>query len=416
VDRIVINGGRPLKGEVSVSGAKNSALPIMVATLLCNGHHKICGAPQLRDIHTMKRLLEHLGAECPDSPDLIISTEKIKSIEAPYELVKTMRASFLVIGPLVARFGSARVSLPGGCAIGPRPVDMHIKGLEALGVKIDIDHGYVNAACDQLRGAHITFNMPTVGATENILMASCLAKGRTVIENAAREPEVIDLARALRVMGARIDGEGTDTIVIEGVEELKPLTYHVMPDRIEAGTLIVAGGITGGDICIKNCPVQSMGSIIDHIREAGIVIDVGTDEVRVKRNGALKPVDIITNPYPGFPTDMQAQVMALLTISNGVSIIKETIFENRFIHVAELDRMGANIKVEGDNAIVKGVPRLKGALVMATDLRASASLVLAGLAAEGTTKISRVYHLDRGYERLERKLQGIGADIYREHA
>ena len=414
MDCIVINGGRALSGEVTVSGSKNSALPIIAATLLSSGRHRISGVPGLRDINTMKNLLEHLGAEISGSDELIVNNENINSFEAPYELVKTMRASFLVLGPLLARFGRARVSLPGGCAIGLRPVDIHIKGFEAMGVKVNIDQGYVSASCEQLKGARILFDKPTVGGTENIMMAAGLANGTTSIENAAREPEVVELARAMRKMGARIRGEGTDTIVIEGVRELSPLTYEVMPDRIEAGTLMVAAGIAGGDICIKNCPVRYMGSTIEKLRETGLVIEEEKDNIRVRRNDIMKPVEVTTSSYPGFPTDMQAQIMALLTIAEGASIIRETIFENRFIHVAELDRMGANIKVERDSAIVVGVKQLIGASVMATDLRASASLILAGLAANGTTVVSRIYHLDRGYDSLEKKLQALGADIYRE--
>ncbi|MEI6126663.1 MAG: UDP-N-acetylglucosamine 1-carboxyvinyltransferase [Pseudomonadota bacterium] len=414
MDCIIVQGGRPLTGEVTVGGAKNSALCIMTATLLASGTHTISGMPDLRDIATMKRLLGHFGIQFSGAEELTITTGDITNFEAPYELVKTMRASFLVLGPLVARFGRARVSLPGGCAIGLRPVDIHLKALEAMGVQISIDEGYVLATCHELRGARIMFNMPTVGGTENILMAACLAKGTTVIENPAREPEIVELARALKSMGARIEGAGTDKIIIEGVDDLKPLHFTVMPDRIEAGTLMIAGGITGGDIRIKNCPVDVMGSTIEKLRESGFIIDDGPDEVRVRRNGYLKPLEITTNPYPGFPTDMQAQIMALLTLAEGTSIIRETIFENRFIHVAELDRMGANIKVERDTAIIGGVKKLKGARVMASDLRASASLIIAGLAAKGTTVISRVYHLDRGYYKLEKKLQGLGAEIYRE--
>jgi len=414
MDCIVINGGRTLQGEVTVSGAKNSALVIMAATLLASGRHRISGMPGLRDIRTMRKLLKNLGAEFSGSAELLVNTENISYFEAPYELVKTMRASFLVLGPLLARFGRARVSLPGGCAIGLRPVDIHIKAFEALGAAVDIEQGYVNASCRELKGAHITFDVPTVGGTENIMMAACLAKGTTTIENAAREPEIVDLACALKKMGAHVQGEGTDVIKIEGVAELKPLTYTVMPDRIEAGTFMVAAGITGGDIRIKNCPLHSMGSTVLKLQEAGLVIEEEQDKVHVRRNGPLKQVEIITNPYPGFPTDMQAQIMSLLTLTEGTSIIRETIFENRFIHVAELERMGATIRVERDSAIVVGTERLKGASVMASDLRASASLILAGLAAEGTTKVLRVYHLDRGYDRLEKKLQGLGADIRRE--
>ena len=415
MDVIVIRGGRPLAGEVTVSGAKNSALCIMPATLLTGGTHRIRGVPELRDIVTMKRLLGHLGAEISGTDEMALNTDTINCLEASYELVKTMRASFLVMGALVARFGRARVSLPGGCAIGVRPVDLHIKALEAMGVKVGIEEGYVNASCRELHGAHIIFNMPTVGGTEHIMMTATLARGVTIIENAAREPEIVDLASALRSMGALIQGDGTSTITIEGVSSLSPLNHTVMPDRIEAGTLMVAGGIAGGDITIQNCPVPHMASTIDKLREAGLLIDeLAADRVRVRRKDGLHPIDLATNPYPGFPTDMQAQIMALLTLAEGSSIIRETIFENRFIHVAELDRMGAKIKVEHDTAFVTGVKTLTGAHVMASDLRASASLILAGLAAYGTTVVHRVYHLDRGYLHLEKKLQGLGADISRE--
>jgi UDP-N-acetylglucosamine 1-carboxyvinyltransferase len=413
VDCIVINGGNPLKGEVSVSGSKNAALPIMVATLLADGCHKISGIPNLRDINTLANLLTHLGAEIQFNEDVEVKTNNISVFDAPYELVRTMRASFLVIAPLIARLGKARVSLPGGCAIGVRPVDIHIKGLEAMGVKIDIDQGYVIAVCDELKGAHIILDMPTVGGTENIIMTACLAKGTTVIENAAREPEIIDLVDALKTMGAKITGEGTGTITIEGVSKLNPLNYTVMPDRIEAGTFMVAAGITGGDIYIKNCPVKYMGATIDKLRETGIVIEEENGLVHVTSSGKINSVEITTNPYPGFPTDMQAQMMAILSIADGTSVIRETIFENRFIHVAELDRLGASIKVEHDTAIIGGVEKLNGATVMATDLRASASLILSGLIAEGKTTVLRVYHLDRGYDCLEEKLKLLGADMYR---
>ncbi len=413
MDCIVINGGNLLKGEVSVSGSKNAALPIMVATLLADGCHKISGIPNLMDINTLAKLLTHLGAEIQFNEDMEVKTRNISVFDAPYELVRTMRASFLVIGPLIARIGKARVSLPGGCAIGVRPVDIHIKGLEAMGVKIDIDQGYVTASCDELKGAHIILDMPTVGGTENIIMTACLAKGTTVIENAAREPEIIDLVEALKTMGAKITGEGTGTITIEGVSKLNPLNYTVIPDRIEAGTFMVAAGITGGDIYIKNCPVKYMGATIDKLRETGIVIEEENGIVHVSSSGKINCVEITTNPYPGFPTDMQAQMMAILSIADGTSVIRETIFENRFIHVAELDRLGASIKVEHDTAIIGGVKKLKGATVMATDLRASASLILSGLIAEGKTTVLRVYHLDRGYDCLEEKLKFLGADMYR---
>ena len=413
MDCIVINGGNPLKGEVSVSGSKNAALPIMVATLLADGCHKISGVPNLRDINTLAKLLTHLGVEIQFNENMEVKTHNISVFDAPYELVRTMRASFLVIGPLIARLGKARVSLPGGCAIGVRPVDIHIKGLEAMGVKIDIDQGYVTASCDELKGAHIILDMPTVGGTENIIMTACLAKGTTVIENSAREPEIIDLVEALKTMGAKITGEGTGIITIEGVSKLNPLNYTVIPDRIEAGTFMVAAGITGGDIYIKNCPVKYMGATIDKLRETGIVIEEENGIVHVSSSGKINSVEITTNPYPGFPTDMQAQMMAILSIADGTSVIRETIFENRFIHVAELDRLGASIKVEHDTAIINGVEKLKGATVMATDLRASASLILSGLIAEGKTTVLRVYHLDRGYDCLEEKLKLLGANMYR---
>ncbi len=414
MDCIVINGGKPLFGDVTVSGSKNAVLAIMAATLLSEGSHLISGVPDLKDISTMKTLMEFHGAEISGTEELIIDTSSITNLNAPYELVKTMRASFLVLGPLLARFGRARVSLPGGCAIGVRPVDLHIRAFQAMGADIDIAEGYVNAECSRLKGANIVFDKPTVGGTENVMIAACLADGTTVLQNAAKEPEITDLAYALKKMGANIDGEGTDTIVIEGVNRLKPLNHAVMADRIEAGTLLVAGAITGGEITIKNCPVDSMGSLIEKFRETGLAIEMTSEGLHVKRNGGFKPVEITTTPYPGFPTDMQAQAMAYLCVADGVSIIRETIFENRFIHVAELDRMGAKIKVEHDTAIVSGVESLQGASVMASDLRASASLILAGLAAQGKTVVSRVYHLDRGYEKLEKKLQRLGADIYRQ--
>jgi UDP-N-acetylglucosamine 1-carboxyvinyltransferase len=410
---IFVNGGRALQGSVSASGAKNSALAIMTATLLSSGAHRISGVPDLRDISTMKRLLEHLGVRITGDKDLTCDATHIDIVDAPYELVKTMRASFLVLGPLLARFGNVRVSLPGGCAIGLRPVDIHIKAFEAMGADIKIENGYVHAACERMHGAHILLDMPTVGGTENIMMAACLADGVTVIENAAREPEISDLALALRSAGARITGDGTGTITIEGVKELGPITHMVMPDRIEAGTLLIAGAITSGDVTVENCPVEHMGATLEKLREVGCEIDVSGASVRIRSNGSLQPVEVTTSPYPGFPTDMQAQLMSLLTLAGGTSLIRETVFENRFIHVAELDRMGAHIRVERDCAVVTGVEQLEAARVMASDLRASASLILAGLAAQGTTVVSRIYHLDRGYEALEKKLQHLGADVRR---
>ncbi len=410
---IFVNGGRALNGTVAASGAKNSALAIMTATLLCGGKHRISGVPDLRDISTMKRLLEHLGVQIKGESEFELDATHIDIVDAPYELVKTMRASFLVLGPLLARFGNARVSLPGGCAIGLRPVDMHIKAFEAMGADIKIENGYVHAVCERMHGARILLDMPTVGGTENIMMAACLADGVTVIENAAREPEISDLALALRSAGARITGDGSGTITIEGVKELAPIVHTVMPDRIEAGTLLIAGAITAGDVTVDNCPVEYMGATLEKLREVGCVVDASGDSVRICSNGSLQPVEVTTSPYPGFPTDMQAQLMSLLTLAEGTSLIRETVFENRFIHVAELDRMGAHIRVERDCAIVTGVAQLEAARVMASDLRASASLILAGLAARGTTVVSRIYHLDRGYEALEKKLQHLGADIRR---
>lgn len=414
MDCIVIEGGRLLSGEVSVSGSKNATLCIMAATILGEGTHIVNGVPKLRDIATMRKILEHLGATVNGEEQMVITTDTIGKYEAPYDLVKTMRASFLVLGPLLARFGYARVSLPGGCAIGVRPVDIHLKALETMGAKITIEGGYVTATCGRLHGTSILLDAPTVGGTENIMMAACLAQGTTTIKNAAREPEVVELARALRTMGAEIQGEGTDTIIVHGKDRLGGMDYTVMPDRVEAGTLMIAAAITGGDVCVVNCPVYAIASIIDKLREAGCEIEAGTNAVRVVRKGSIRPVEITTAPYPGFPTDMQAQMMALLTLADGTSVIRETIFENRFIHVAELDRMGARIKVERDVAVIIGVPYLTGARVMATDLRASASLILAGLVAKGTTVVSRVYHLDRGYDHLEVKLQNLGAAIWRE--
>lgn len=411
---IVINGGRALQGRIAASGAKNSALAIMAATLLSSGEHRISGVPDLRDISTMKHLLEHLGVRITGASDLTLDATHIDIVDAPYELVKTMRASFLVLGPLLARFGNARVSLPGGCAIGLRPVDIHIKSLESMGAQISIENGYVNAVCERMRGARILFDMPTVGGTENIMMAACLADGVTVIENAAREPEITDLAVALRSAGVRISGDGTGTITVEGVRELAPIVHTVMPDRIEAGTLLIAGAITAGDVTVENCPVAYMGATLEKLRDIGCILDESENCVRIRVNGGLKPVEVTTSPYPGFPTDMQAQLMSLLTLAEGTSVIRETIFENRFIHVAELDRMGSHIRVERDCAVVTGVEQLEGARVMASDLRASACLILAGLAAQGTTVVSRIYHLDRGYEALEEKLRLLGADIRRE--
>jgi UDP-N-acetylglucosamine 1-carboxyvinyltransferase len=414
LDKIVIHGGRRLKGEVKVSGAKNSALPLLFATLLAPGRHCVANVPDLRDITTVEKLLTILGAQVVrENGTFIVDATAIESIEAPYDLVRTMRASVLVLGPLLARLGQARVSLPGGCAIGARPINLHLKGLEAMGAKITLDHGYVEARAKRLRGARILFDMPTVGGTENLMMAASLAKGTTVLENAACEPEIVELAEALTKMGARIDGAGTDSIIIEGVDELTPLEHAVMPDRIEAGTFMVASAITRGDVLVVGAVASHLEALIIKLREAGAEIIEEERGLRVKGPDKIASVDIKTRPHPGFPTDMQAQFMALMALGTGTSVITENVFENRFMHVCELQRMGANISIEGHTAMVKGVKELLGAPVMATDLRASASLILAGLAADNTTEISRIYHLDRGYERIEEKLKGLGADIER---
>lgn len=415
MEKIVIKGKVPLKGSVQVSGAKNSALPLLFATLLAEGESEITNVPGLRDINTAVKLLSELGAQVDWQSDCCrVNANHIKGIEAPYDLVKTMRASVLVLGPLLARFGRARVSLPGGCAIGARPIDLHLKGLEALGAKIQLDHGYVEATVDQLRGAKISFDQPTVGGTENLLMASSLAKGETVLENAAREPEIVQLAAALNSMGAKIEGAGTAIIHIQGVSALQPLKCRVIPDRIEAGTFMIAAAITGGDVLVQNVVRQDLEALIGKLIEVGIDIREQANGLRIIAPQKLRSVDIRTSVFPGFPTDMQAQFMALMTKAEGTSRISETVFENRFMHVCELQRMGADIQIDGHSAIIRGGKPLTGAPVMATDLRASASLVLAGLAAENTTEISRIYHLDRGYEKIEEKLAALGARIWRE--
>jgi len=414
LDKLIIHGGRKLVGEVTVSGAKNAALPLLFATLLAPGPHRLGNLPLLRDITTAERLLAELGAEVDtDNGTLLVTTNHIKSMEAPYELVRTMRASVLVLGPLLARYGRARVSLPGGCAIGARPINLHLKGLEAMGAEIHLDHGYVEARASRLKGARIYLDIPTVGGTENLMMAATLAKGTTVLENAAREPEIVDLAMALQGMGARIDGAGTDTIVIEGSEELSPMAHHVMPDRIEAGTFLLAAAMTRGRIGVRGARSEHMEALISKLEEAGATI--ASDEMGLWITGPeeICSVNIKTQPHPGFPTDMQAQFMAMMALGRGTSMITEAVFENRFMHVCELQRMGADISIEGHTATVKGVASLFGAPVMATDLRASACLVLAGLAADNTTEIRRIYHLDRGYERLEEKFRNLGAAIER---
>jgi UDP-N-acetylglucosamine 1-carboxyvinyltransferase len=427
MDKIIIEGGVPLSGEVPISGAKNAALPILAATLLAPGEHTLINLPPLADIRTTRRLLTTMGVtfqdgEAPprepggvpwESPPVKVDTRNLTSWEAPYELVKTMRASVLVLGPLVGRERQARVSLPGGCAIGARPINLHLKGLEAMGVKITLHQGYVEADARRLKGAEIYFEAPTVTGTENLMMAATLAKGTTVLKNAAMEPEVGDLARFLTSMGARIEGIDTDILTIYGVKELHPTTYTIMSDRIEAGTYLAAAAITRGEVTLVNAPVPHLTAIMGKFTEAGVRLTVEPGRLTVHPGGGLTGVDIRTLPYPGFPTDMQAQFMALMSLARGASVISETIFENRFMHVSELRRLGADINVSGNLAVVRGRRQLQGAPVMATDLRASASLVVAGLAAEGATEILRVYHLDRGYAHLVEKLSALGARIRR---
>ncbi|HHN64016.1 MAG TPA: UDP-N-acetylglucosamine 1-carboxyvinyltransferase [Nitrospirae bacterium] len=414
MDQLLITGGRPLKGAVKVSGAKNATLPAMAATVLTEGRHIIRNVPLLRDVKTMDRLLVHMGMDVRfENSTMIITNRGVRNFEAPYDLVKTMRASILVLGPMIARYGRARVSLPGGCAIGARPVNLHLMGLEKMGARIELNQGYIEARASRLHGADIYFDIPTVTGTENLMMAASLAKGVTRIENAAREPEVVDLAEALNNMGARIYGAGESIINIEGVDELNPLNHTVIPDRIETGTFIVAAAITGGEIEILNARAEHLEAVITKLEETGVACDTSARGLRAYKRSPIQARDLKTMPYPGFPTDMQAQFMALMCLAEGTSVIRETIFENRFMHVAELKRMGADITIEGSIATVKGVKALKGAPVMATDLRASASLVLAGLAAEGETLVDRIYHLDRGYERLDDKLKTLGARIER---
>lgn len=415
MDKIKINGGQRLTGEVTISGAKNAALPLIASSILVNGRTRFSNVPELMDIKSIRLLLEDLGAKC-DFGDkwLEVDASLINKIEAEYDLVRKMRASILVLGPLIARFGHAKVSLPGGCAIGARPVNMHLSGLEALGADISIEHGYIEAKADRLIGNEIYFDMPTVTGTENLMMAAALAKGKSVLRNAAREPEIVALAEALNKMGAGIKGAGTAVIEIEGVKKLSPVSIDIIPDRIETGTFMVAAAATRGDVLIKGCNPDHIGGIISKLKAAGASIEKDEDQIRIRGSEKIKSTDIKTLPYPGFPTDMQAQFMALMTIADGNSIIHESVFENRFIHANELLRMGAQITISGGNlAQVKGVPYLQAAPVMASDLRASASLVIAGLIARGTTVISRVYHMDRGYEAIEKKLSRLGADIER---
>jgi len=412
----MIGGGRQLRGEIRISGAKNAVLPILAATLLADEASTISNVPHLFDVTTMIRLLGQMGVEVvvDERMNVEVDPRPIRDFQAPYELVKTMRASILVLGPLLARYGRADVSLPGGCAIGSRPVNLHVKGLKALGAKISVDGGFIRARAERLRGARLVMDLVTVTGTENLMMAAVLADGESVIENAAREPEVADLADCLIAMGARIEGAGTDTIHIEGVANLRGTPYRVMADRIESGTYLVAAAVTGGHIRLKDTPCTAMDATLQALREVGAQIQHGDDWIELDMEGRRPfAVNIHTAPYPAFPTDMQAQFMALNAVAQGVGTITETVFENRFMHVQEMQRMGADIRVEGNTAIVSGVEQLRAAPVMATDLRASASLVLAGLVAEGTTIVDRIYHIDRGYERIEEKLAKLGADIRR---
>ncbi len=417
MDRLVIQGGIKLSGTVKISGSKNAALPIIFATLLLSNKTILKNIPNLRDIMTTIKLLKVLGHRVEFNKQrktcIISPSEKI-GIEAPYDLVRTMRASILCLGPLLARNKRASVALPGGCAIGLRPVDLHLKALRKMGADIEVDRGYINARCRDLKGTHITFDFPTVGGTENLLMAATLAKGETILENAAKEPEIVDLGNFLIKCGAKIEGHGTSVIRIQGVNELHGGEYNIISDRIEAGTYLIAGAITRGEISVHNAPVWAMDAIIEKLREMEVHIDTYQDKINISAKDPIKCIDIITQPYPGFPTDMQAQFMALMCTSSGTGTIKETIFENRFMQALELMRLGADIKVTGDTAIIKGGKILKGAPVMASDLRASAALVLAGLAARGTTVVRRIYHLDRGYEEMEKKLAGLGARVWRE--
>ncbi len=415
MDQLVIRGGRPLRGEVRVSGAKNAALPLMAAALLSEEPLELGNAPWLVDVRTIAKLLRHMGVEVAGdgTPTLRLQARAIGNPEAPYDLVKTMRASVLVLGPLVARLGRARVSLPGGCAIGPRPINLHLVGLERLGATIRLNHGYVEAEAGRLQGGRIAFDLQTVTGTENLMMAASLAEGTTILENAACEPEVEDLARLLNAMGGKVEGAGTPTITIHGVSALGGARHRIIPDRIETGTFAVAAAITGGDVVLRGCQPGHLEAVLVKLEEAGVRIEQGPESIRVTGTGRPRAVSVRTHPFPGFATDMQAQMMALTTVAEGRSVITEAVFENRFMHVNELLRLGADITIAGSTAVVQGVSSLLGAPVMATDLRASASLVLAGLAARGTTTVSRIYHLDRGYEAIEEKLTTLGADIQR---
>ncbi len=413
MDKMVICGGERLRGEVRVSGAKNAALPVLVSSILADGWNTYRCVPDLVDVRTVKKLLSELGATVEGTNPLRIHTGNLNQFQASYDLVKTMRASVLVLGPLVARLGRARVSLPGGCAIGARPVNLHLKALKEMGADIDLREGYIEARADRLRGARIYFDISTVTGTENVLMAAVLAEGTTILENAAREPEVVNLAEVLIGMGANIEGAGTGTIVVEGVKSLRPASGTIIPDRIEAGTFAIAAAMTGGDVRVLDCIPVHLDALTAKLAEAGSVIEKLENGIRVRGPERIASADVMTLPYPGFATDLQAQFMALMTRGTGTSVIRETVFENRFMHVQELVRLGADIRIDGNSAIIRGVERLTGAPVMATDLRASACLVVAALAAEGTTELSRIYHLDRGYDSLEKKLSGLGANIRR---
>ncbi len=413
--KLIIQGGNPLRGEIKISGAKNAALPVLCAALLTSDTLKVQNLPDLNDVTTMLSLLEEMGTNISTNnhSDVELTAIHLSKLVAPYEMVKTMRAAILVLGPMLARAGEATISLPGGCAIGMRPVDQHIKGLQAMGADIKIEHGYIHAVAKQLQGARIVMDMITVTGTENLMMAATLATGTTVLENAAREPEVVDLANCLIAMGAKIHGAGSDIITIEGVNSLHSAEHRVMPDRIETGTFLVAAAASRGEIYLKGTQTNSLDAVLDKLSEAGASIESGSDWISLKMKAAPKSVNIRTAPYPAFPTDMQAQFMSMNCVADGTAIITETIFENRLMHVQELKRMNANINVEGNTAIVHGIPQLDGADVMATDLRASASLIIAGLVAQGETSIDRIYHLDRGYERIEEKLSQVGAQIKR---
>jgi UDP-N-acetylglucosamine 1-carboxyvinyltransferase len=417
MDRIVITGGRTLNGAVRISGAKNAALPILASTILGGGDCVLSNLPHVVDVVTMGKLLKMLGVSVvQEAEQTIVCADSVNSTQAPYDLVRTMRASVLVLGPLLARRGEAEVSLPGGCAIGSRPVDLHLTALAKLGAEIEIEHGYIRARAGRLKGDRVYFDTPTVTGTENIMMAACLAEGTTVIENAAKEPEIVDLAEFLRKRGARITGAGSDMVMIEGVTALHGADHEVIPDRIEAGTYLIAGAMTGGDIEVERCRPAHLEALLVKLKESGAEIQEGKESIRLRAPVRLKGINVRTCPHPGFPTDMQAQFVALMAVAEGTSVITETVFESRFMHVEELRRMGADIRVEGNRVMVTGRDGLAGAPVMASDLRASAGLILAGLAAEGVTEVSRVYHLDRGYERLEEKLRKVGASIERQNA